>query len=55
MRTNMAGFSGFVNFLHPCALDESSISTGRVNECISNVVKTKLNVVNWKYVPTKMH
>ena len=32
MNTNMAVFRWFEFFLHPCALDESSFSTGRVNE-----------------------
>ena len=33
MNTNMTGFVGFQNSLHPCALDESSLSIGRVNSC----------------------
>ena len=32
MNTNMTGFRWFSNILRPCALDESSLSIGRVNE-----------------------
>ena len=31
MNTNMAGFKWFSNFLHPCALDKSSLSIRRVD------------------------
>ena len=34
MNTNMTGFrsDGFQNFMHPCDLDESSLSIGRLND-----------------------
>ena len=31
MNTNMTGLDGFQKPLRPCALDESSLSIGRVN------------------------
>ena len=31
MNINMTGFRWFSKSLHPCALDESSLSIGRVN------------------------
>ena len=31
MNTNMTGFRWFSRCLHPCALEESSLSIGRVN------------------------
>ena len=30
MNTNMTGFRWFQKYLHPCALDKSSLSIGRV-------------------------
>ena len=36
MNTNMTGFRCFQRFWHPCGLDKSSLSIGRVrNACIS--------------------
>ena len=35
VNTNMTGLDGFQKSLHPCALDESSISIGRVNMILS--------------------
>ena len=42
MNTNMAqGLDGFQKFLHLCALDESSLSIGRVNQ--------ETNIVTYHY------
>ena len=42
MNTNMTGFRRFQKLLRPCASDESSLSTGRVNTNYSMVIVTAL-------------
>ena len=46
MNTNMAGFKCvfFQKSLHPCSLDESSLSIGRVNMCSTNADPVKLMI-----------
>ena len=42
MNTNMTGFRLFQIFLHCCALDESSLSIGRVNTSTRSVIESSL-------------
>ena len=41
MSTYKTGLDGFQKILHPCALDESSLSIGRVNLVAGHLICTK--------------
>ena len=41
MSTNLTGLDGIQKYLHSFALDESSLSIGRVNEEFYDIVKHK--------------
>ena len=44
MSTNMTGFRWFQKSLHPCPLDKSSLSIGRVSKRIKHFLCSKLYV-----------
>ena len=55
MNTKMTGFRGFKKSLHPCALDESSLSIGRDIYVILHLISRHKNKLkfNWKLIKSR--
>ena len=52
MNTNMTGFRWFSIFLHPCAMDEISLSIGGIKEITGKGIRFKVLVL---YPPKCSH